>query len=131
MFTDPIADMLTRIKNAFRVRKSEVVLPASKLKRAIAELMAREGFLTNVAEEKNDGMVTLRLGLKYASNGESTIREIKKVSIPSRRIYAHYNELPKVLNDKGVAIISTSQGLMTNKDARKRHLGGEVICEIY
>lgn len=131
MFTDPIADMLTRIKNAIRVNKVDVVLPASKLKRAIAELMVKEGLLAQVATEKDGIASSLRLTLKYTSPGSPVIREIKKVSIPSRRVYAHYNDLPKVLNDKGVAIISTSQGLMTNKDARKRHLGGEVICEIY
>ena len=131
MFTDPIADMLSRIKNAIRVNKTDVILPASKLKRAIANLMVKEGLLAGCSEEKDGGMLNLRLTLKYIAPGNPVIREIKKVSIPSRRVYAHYNDLPKVLNDKGVAIISTSQGLMTNKDARKRHLGGEVICEIY
>ena len=130
MFTDPIADMLTRIRNAFRVNRREVVLPSSKMKMAIAELLVKEGYLEKAVVEKEGIRQNLRLNLKYANN-QSVIREVKKISVPSRRVYASYTELPRVLNDMGMAIISTSKGLMSNKEARKRHLGGEVICEIY
>lgn len=130
MFTDPIADMLTRIRNAFRVHKQEVVLPSSKMKVAIADLLVREGYLESAVVEKEGVAQNLRLVIKYKNN-QSAISEIKKVSVPSRRVYASYTDLPRVLNDQGMAVISTPQGLMTNKEARKRHLGGEVIFEIY
>lgn len=125
--TDPIADMLTRIRNAQAVKKSEVVLPYSKLKHSLAQILVREKYLANV--EKLEG-AKLKIGIKYDAQGP-VIRSLRKVSKPGRRVYRGHKELPYVLNNLGIAIISTSQGLVTNKEARIKKMGGEVICEIY
>jgi small subunit ribosomal protein S8 len=127
MITDPISDMLTRIRNAAMAKKTEVVLPYSKVKFEILKILEREEYIKDVAHLNPR---ELKLSVKY-ENGAPIIRNIKRISRPGQRIYAAYKELPVVLSDIGLAIISTSQGIMTNKDARKRHLGGEVICEIY
>lgn len=124
--TDPIADMLTRIRNAQAVKKPEVRVPASNIKWAIAKILEGEGYLGGVQKEGGE-IVAL---LKY-EHKEPKIRTITRVSKPGRRIYKKSFELPRVLQDYGIAIVSTSQGLMTNKEARKRKLGGEVLCEIY
>ena len=129
MMTDPISDMLTRIRNASMVRKPEVRIPYSKMKHAVANILAAEGYVTSV-EKVNTGHGELRIGLKY-EEGESAIRSLKRVSTPGRRAYAGYQDLPRVLSDHGIAIVSTSQGVMSNKEARKRHLGGEIICEVF
>ncbi|OGL72495.1 30S ribosomal protein S8 [Candidatus Uhrbacteria bacterium RIFCSPHIGHO2_02_FULL_60_10] len=129
MITDPISDMLTRIRNASMVRKTEVMAPFSKVKLAIAGILAAEGYVQSV-EREADGQGQIRIKLKYDKN-ESAIRHIRRVSKPGGRAYAGYADLPRVLSDRGIAIVSTSQGIMTNKDARKRKLGGEVLCEIY
>ncbi|MEK7211908.1 MAG: 30S ribosomal protein S8, partial [Patescibacteria group bacterium] len=125
--TDPISDMLTRIRNASMVKKAEVVLPYSRVKFEILKILEREGYIGAVAQT---GPRELKFSLKY-DNGSSVVRSIMRVSRPGRRTYAAYKDLPVVLSDIGIAIVSTSQGIMTNKDARRRHLGGEVICEIY
>jgi len=126
--TDPIADMLTRIRNAAAIRKPEVVLPLSRVKFEIAKILEKEGYLAGV--EKTESKDGLTLKLKYGPDG-SAIRDIRRVSKPGRRVYAPKTGLPRVLNDIGVAIVSTSAGLMTNKEARKRGLGGEIVCEVY
>ena len=129
MMTDPIADMLTRIRNAQAARKSHVEVASSKLKKAIAEILSSENYLGKI-EEKNSKPRLLSIELKY--NGRKPIiSEIKRESKPGHRMYCAADELPKVLNDFGIAIISTSQGLMTNKKARKLGIGGEVICSVY
>ncbi|MEI6288281.1 MAG: 30S ribosomal protein S8 [bacterium] len=132
--TDPIADMLTRIRNAIRVRKTEVAIPFSKLKLGLLKILKQEGFVSGYEELKvgEDGnkFGGLIVKLKY-NEGQSAIASIKRVSKPGRRVYAAKDELPKVLNNYGIAIISTSAGLMTNREARKAGLGGEVVCEIY
>lgn len=130
MMTDPIADMLTRLRNAAAIRKEEVVLPHSRMKYEIAKILEKEGFVSGV--EKVDGKPApqLKVALKYDKDG-SAFRHVQRVSKPGRRVYAAKTELPKVLNDLGIAIVSTSAGMMTNKEARKRGLGGEVVCEIY
>lgn len=132
---DPIADMLTRVRNALAVHKTEVVLPASKMKLAIAQLLVREGFLSrveNVSETvKGTTFESLRLLLKYSGPKQPAITNLHRVSRPGRRVYVTKDQLPVVLNNLGVAIISTSHGLMTNKQARKVGLGGEVLCEVY
>ncbi|MEK7653225.1 MAG: 30S ribosomal protein S8 [Patescibacteria group bacterium] len=131
--TDPIADMLTRIRNASRVKKEEVYVPFSKMKLEIIKILKKEGFINGFEEmdyspDKKFGGFNIQL--KYKDN-EPAISSIKKISKPGRRVYASKDNLPKVLNNYGLAIVSTSQGLMTGKEAKKTGLGGEVICEIY
>ena len=135
---DPIADMLTRIRNASAVNKHEIVLPMSKIKYEIAKILKREGWINDVAVSKtgqgkreNTVFDELKIVLKYKKSGNSVITKITRISKPGLRIYANKNSLPKVLNNLGIAIISTPKGLMTNKEARKKGLGGEVLCEIY
>ncbi len=127
--TDPISDMLTRIRNAILVKKPEVVVPYSRLKANLAQILVHEGYLESVSEVEAP-FRSLKLKLSYQA-GQSAIRNLKRVSTPGRRTYAKAPELPRVLSGLGIAIISTSQGLMTNRDARAKKLGGEVICEIY
>lgn len=132
--TDPIADMLTRIRNAMAVRKADVVLPYSKVKHSIADILQRTGYVKSVSkiDKGSNGKPfdELKIGLKY--NGkEPAISKLKRISKPGRRIYASKDDLPIVLNNIGIAIISTPQGMMTNKEARNKNVGGEVICEIY
>lgn len=128
MLTDPISDMLTRIRNAGAAGNTDVDFPFSRVKYEIVKILEREGYLEKVEKKNKDREI--HVVLKRGPEG-ATLRHVARISKPSRRVYAPYNELPRVLNDLGIAIISTSQGLMTNKDARKRHLGGEVVCEVY
>ncbi|MFH1621377.1 MAG: 30S ribosomal protein S8 [Patescibacteria group bacterium] len=130
MHTDPISDFLTRIRNGQAARLDEIKLPSSQVKFSLAKILENEGFVGNVSEWTEDGKKYLSLALKY--NGrEPVIRSIKRISKPGLRIYRKSSNLPRVLSDIGIAIISTSVGIMTNKEARKRKLGGEVICEVY
>ena len=136
--TDPIADMLTRIRNASTINKSNIVLPMSKIKYEIAKILKKEGWIIDVEviknkSDKNKSFIfdELRIILKYKKSGRSAITNIKRISKPGLRIYVNKYNLPKVLNNLGIAIISTPNGLMTNKEARKKGVGGEVICEIY
>lgn len=129
MITDPISDLLTRIRNAARVKKGETRVPHSNLKLAIAKILAQEGYVSSV-EKIGTGHGELRIVLKY-DNGQSVITSVKRISTPGLRRYASYGDLPRVLSDRGIAIVSTSQGVMTNKEARRRKLGGEVLCEVF
>lgn len=129
--TDPIADMLTRIRNAQTVRKPTIVLPFSKLKHSLALILQQQNFLSGVERIEQDGKPALKLTLRYLADGASAIRSLQRISKPGRRVYAPKKALPYVQNNFGIAIISTSKGLMTNKEARQKNLGGEVICEIY
>ncbi len=132
MFTDPISDMLTRIRNASAVRKAEVVIPFSKIKLAIAQILEQEGFVEKI-ENDEEGAAPRRdihIHLKYDGR-IPVINGLDRISKPGRRLYVNQDNLPKVRNGMGIAIISTSQGLVTNKEARKRKLGGEIICEVY
>lgn len=133
---DPIADMLARIRNAAAVRKAEVLLPASKLKFNIAKLLEESGWvakaeIVKASEEKGTSFDELKIVLKYKADGTPAFSLLQRISKSSRRVYVGKDELPRVLNGFGIAIISTSQGLMTNKEAKKKNLGGEVICEVY
>lgn len=131
---DPIADMLSRIRNAAAVQKAEIVLPMSKIKFNIAKLLEENGWVTKaeiLSHEGKGGFDELKIVLKYKTDGKPKIASLTRISKSSRRIYVGKDELPRVLNNLGIAILSTSQGLMTNREARKRNLGGEVICEIY
>jgi small subunit ribosomal protein S8 len=136
--TDPIADMLTRIRNASAVQKSELVLPMSKIKFEIAEILKKEGWIQDVSREKiqsegsnSSNFDELKIVLRYKKSGKPVITSLKRISKPGLRIYVDKNSIPRVLNNLGMAILSTSQGLMTNREARKRGLGGEVLCEVY
>ncbi|ADL68015.1 ribosomal protein S8 [Thermoanaerobacterium thermosaccharolyticum] len=129
--TDPIADMLTRIRNANIVRHETVEIPASNTKRAIAMLMLREGFIKAVEEIDDGKQGILKLTLKYGPNKERVISGLKRISKPGLRVYAKSNEIPRVLGGLGMAIISTSKGIMTDKDAKKEGVGGEVLCYIW
>jgi len=131
MMTDPIADMLTRIKNALMARHKTVVVPGSKLKIEIARILKEEGYIEDYRVIEEKPQIKIEIVLKYDEKKRPVIAGIKRVSKPGRRIYRGYRELPKVLNGMGIAIISTSQGIMTDHEARKRRVGGEVICEIW
>ena len=125
--TDPIADMLTRIRNANQMRNKEVAMPTSKMKLEIAKILDSEGFIEKYTVKDN----TLTLTLKYAGNKERVITGLKRISKPGLRVYAGADELPRVLNGLGIAIISTPKGVMTDKLARKNNVGGEVIAYIW
>lgn len=131
MMTDPISDMLTRLRNALNVGKKEVVLPYSKFKFHLAKVLEKEGYVSGVEKLTTNQFPELRVGLLYKQNDVPAITQIKRVSTPGRRVYAQSASLPHVLSGLGMAVISTSNGLMTNKEARQRRLGGEIICEIY
>lgn len=130
MLSDPIADMLTRMRNALAVKQRQVVVPHSRLKQEIAELLAREGWVERVEKSDHDGHPALSIILKFDADDAPVIRKLIRVSKPGRRYYVKRSEIPTVLSDFGIAILSTSAGIMTNREARKRHLGGEVLCEI-
>lgn len=130
MMTDPIADMLSRIRNASRVRHAEVMMPYSKVKHAIAKILAEEGFISGVSAAESSVRGTLTLALKYAG-GDPAITEIKRVSTPGKRVYVKSTELPRVHHDFGIAIVSTPRGIMTNARARKEKVGGEVLCTVF
>ncbi len=130
MITDPIADILTRIRNAMAVRKSTVSLPYSKLKHRIADILVTEGRIQAAAADHATGLPTLVITLKYVNN-QPAIQHLKRVSTPGRRVYVDCGHLPYVYDGLGFAIVSTSRGLMTNKQARKQRVGGEVLCEIF
>ncbi len=131
MMTDPIADMLTRIRNAAAVRKATVDVPYSKLKAEIARILKEAGYIADAALVEAEPQNILRVTLKYIDGTKPAISNIQRISKPGRRLYAKKGELPAILNNLGIAIVSTSQGLMTNSQARSKGLGGELICEVY
>jgi small subunit ribosomal protein S8 len=131
MMTDPIADMLTRIRNAVRVERPQVEMPLSKVKRGLAEVLKREGYIWDWEEVDSQPTRQLRLHLKYGPNGEVVIRHIKRISKPGRRIYSGAGNLRPILNGLGISIISTSRGVISDREARQRNLGGEVLCELW
>lgn len=131
VMTDPIADLLTRIRNANSVKHEVVEVPSSTVKKAIVNILLQEGYLKEI-EEYNDGVVPmLRLSLKYGSDNERVITGLKRISKPGLRVYCKKDEVPKVLNGLGIALVSTSQGLVVDREARKLGLGGEVICYVW
>ena len=129
--TDPIADMLTRIRNANQMRYKEVEVPASKMKLEIARILKEEGFIAAFKVKKNDVQNIIVLSLKYGEKKERVITGLKRISKPGLRVYAKAEEVPTVLNGLGIAIMSTSKGVMTGKDAKKQSLGGEVLAYIW
>lgn len=131
VMTDPIADMLTRVRNANSVYHEKVEIPGSKIKQAIAGILKEEGFIKDFEVISDDKQGVIRVSLKYGPNREKIITGIKRISKPGLRVYAKKEELPRVLGGRGIAIISTSQGVMSDKEARRKNLGGEVIAYIW
>ena len=133
MMTDPIADMLTRIRNAVRIERPIVDVPHSKVKRGVAEVLKREGYIWDWHEEESEKGPGKKLciDLKYGPNGERVIRHIKRVSKPGRRVYSRSTSLRPILNGLGISIISTSRGVVSDREARQKNLGGEVLCELW
>ena len=129
--TDPIADMLTRIRNANRNKFKTVDVPASNVKRAIAEILFNEGYIKAFEEIANENQGIIRITIKYDEKGNRVIAGLKRISKPGLRVYAAKDELPKVLNGLGIALISTSKGIMTDKQAREQGIGGEVLAYIW
>jgi len=131
MMTDPIADMLTRIRNALRIERPVVDIPASKLKVGIAEALQREGYIWDFEVIEQHPQNVLRVNLKYGPNGERVIENIQRVSKPGRRHFVSVTDTPEVLNGLGVSILSTNQGVLSNREAKAKHVGGEVLCQIW
>jgi small subunit ribosomal protein S8 len=129
--TDPVADLLTRIRNANLAAKEHLFVPASKLNKAICGILEQEGYISGFETDTEDQFPVLKVGLKYGKNRERTISGLKRVSRPGRRVYVQRDSLPRVLGGLGVAIVSTSKGLMTDKDASKSGLGGEVLAYVW
>ena len=128
---DPIADMLTRVRNANMVRHEKLEFPASNIKKEIAEILKSEGFVKNVEFVEDDKQGVIRLFLKYGQNNERVITGLKRISKPGLRVYAKADEIPRVLNGLGIALVSTSEGVVTDKVARQRGIGGEVLAYIW
>ncbi|MBW3542058.1 MAG: 30S ribosomal protein S8 [Planctomycetes bacterium] len=131
MMTDPIADMLTRIRNALRIERAYVEMPASKLKIGIAEALKREGYIWDYEIVEAQPQNTLNIHLKYGPNGEQVIQRIDRTSKPGRRVYAGAKDLPDVLQGLGISIVSTNKGVLSNREARKVGVGGEVLCTLW
>ena len=131
VMTDPIADFLTRIRNANMVKHEVLEVPASKIKRDIAEILKREGFVRDVEYIEDDKQGVIRVFLKYGKNGERVITNLKRISKPGLRVYAKSDQIPKVLNGLGTALVSTSEGVITDKAARAKNIGGEVLAYVW
>lgn len=131
VMTDPIADYLTRIRNANMVYKETVEIPSSKLKKSLSEILKREGYIKDFEFVEDGKQGIIRLYLKYGAGRDRTITDIKRISKPGLRVYAQKDEIPRVLGGLGIAIISTSKGIVTDKEARKEGVGGEVICYVW
>jgi small subunit ribosomal protein S8 len=129
--SDPIADMLTRVRNASRARHSEVIVPASRTKREIARILKEEGFIAEVREERDGPAQMLRLELKYVDGKVPVVSGLKRISKPGLRVYAQKTDIPRVLGGLGVVIVSTSRGIMTGSQARKAALGGEILAYVW
>ena len=128
---DPIADMLTRIRNANSNKSESVLIPQSKTKLAIAEILKEEGYIVDFKAVESEGIKMIEVTLKYGPNGEKVIQGLKRISKPGLRIYSNAEQLPKVLNGLGIAIVSTSKGIITDKNARKLNVGGEVLAYVW
>ena len=131
MMTDPIADMLTRIRNAALARHERAEMPHSKLKEHIASVLKGEGYIDDVRTSEGEGPKTLVLVLRYGRDRQSAIDGVRRVSAPGRRVYVRHDRIPRVRSGMGVSILSTSRGVMTDKEARKQKVGGELLCEVW
>ncbi len=130
MYTDPISDMLTRIRNATRTGKQDLVMPYSKFKHSLAQVLLTEGFISGV-NELPGRVKMLQMNLRYDTAGQPVISELKRISTPGQRIYLPVEKIPRTNGGLGVTVVSTSKGLMTDKQARKERMGGEIICQIW
>jgi small subunit ribosomal protein S8 len=128
--TDPVADFLTRVRNAIGARHQKVDIPASKLKLELARILKEEGYISNFKTTEEEGRKVLRVYLKYSDGSDAAITDIKRVSRPGCRVYVGHNEIPRVMGGLGINILTTPKGLMTGKRARKEHVGGEILCEV-
>lgn len=131
MMTDPIADMLTRIRNALQIERPFVEIPSSKLKVGIADVLQREGYIWDYEVVEQTPQPVLRVNLKYSPTGERVIQKITRVSKPGRRIYVDCRNLPEVLNGMGICVMSTNQGVLSSREAKQKRVGGEVLCEVW
>jgi small subunit ribosomal protein S8 len=131
MMTDPIADMLTRIRNAGLARHDRTEIPASRLKEAVAKILVSEGYISAVRPSEGEGEKKLTIVLKYGRDRVSAIDGVKRVSRPGRRVYVRHDRIPRVLSGLGISILSTSHGLMSDREARRQKLGGELLCEVW
>ncbi len=132
MMTDPIADMLTRIRNAALARHDRTEVPASKLKAAVADILKSEGYIADVRPSENDvGPKKLTIVLKYGRDRQSAIDGVRRISRPGRRVYVPHDEIPKVFSGLGISILSTSRGVLSDRDARRLKVGGELLCEVW
>ena len=131
MIADPIADMLTSIRNANALRYDEVSMPSSKTKEGIAKILKKEGFVTDYKINEEDGKKALTITLKYSDAGDRVITGLKRISKPGLRVYAESDKLPSVLKGLGIAIVSTDKGLLTDREARKAGVGGEILCYVW
>ncbi len=129
--TDPIADMLTRIRNAALARHDRTEVPASRLKEAVAQILKSEGFIADVRPSEGDGPKKLTIVLKYGRDRQSAIDGVRRVSRPGRRVYVRHDRIPRVYSGLGISILSTSHGLMSDREARRQKLGGELLCEVW
>lgn len=129
--TDPIADMLTRVRNALTIKRQTVEVPASKTKNAIAEILFNEGYIEKYELVDDGKYKSIKMTLKYGPNGEKVIQGLKRISKPGLRVYAECNDIPMVLNGLGIAIVSTNKGIMTDKEARRQNVGGEVLAFVW
>ena len=129
--TDPVADLLTRIRNAVSARQQKLDVPASKLKMEIARILKEEGYISNFKATEENGRKVLRVYLKYSSNNDAAITNLARISRPGCRVYVGHNEIPRVLGGLGINILTTPKGVMTGRQARKQGVGGEVLCEIW
>jgi small subunit ribosomal protein S8 len=131
MMTDPIADMLTRIRNASLARHDRTEVPASRLKEAVAKILKLEGFIADVRPTEGEGEKKLTIVLKYGRDRQSAIDGVRRVSRPGRRVYVRHDRIPRVLSGLGISILSTSHGLMSDREARRQKVGGELLCEVW
>lgn len=129
--TDPVADLLTQIRNALRNDETRVVVPHSKLKKSILQVMKTSGYIVDYHPDLAAGRAVFRIDLKYGPDGEKVVRHIQRISKPGRRVYRGVEQLPNPLNGMGIAILSTPKGIMSQLDAKAQHVGGEVLCEIW
>lgn len=131
MMTDPIADMLTRIRNALLIERPHVDMPLSTVKSGIADVLQREGYIWDYEVLESEPVKTLRINLKYSPTGERVIQKIARVSKPGRRVYSESRKLPEVLQGMGICILSTNQGMLSSREARAKNVGGEILCEVW